>query len=454
MKRILVFITILAIAVCSLGCADASTMSKGAYNQSLSQSITAEQINAEVKDFVLGDGEANRRDRTSFTEKEHAAADYILQKLQNYGYADAFKQEAVAESYDGYTSTVTKEYKTYNVVAQFNPGKQKEIIICAGYDNLYNGLTELGVPSVSSEGIADNATGVGTLLVLAKAFAENNYALDFTVNFVFCGASKADNIGSRKFVSNYAGEINKILLCINLSTLVGDKLYLFADDVETKHEKLFITNGKEYSTKFTTLPNGLPVLPYKSSTDNLGYSHYGLIGDHAAFFNMGVPCINIFGGEYESFSYPAPILDTYESYSLKENLGVAAADAANLIKATVTAESFSVTAASFTKKTDYSFFTGDIFVYVVQLAIIVLAAVALLIAVKKLEKKFPFVQPKMPRVKIAVFGMEYEDKKDSDVFVDLKPVDPFENDVESSDKALGTSDENVDEKKEETDDKN
>ena len=454
MKKFLVFITILAITICSFGCADASTTSKGVYNQSPTQSITAEQINAEVKDFVLGDGEVNRRDRTSFTEKEHATADYILQRLQSYGYSNAFKQEAVAEAYDEYSATALKEYKTYNVVAQFNPGKEKEVIICAGYDNLYNGLTELGVPSGTSEGVADNATGVGALLVLAKGFAENNYALDFTVNFVFCGASKADNIGSRKFASSYAGEINKILLSINLSTLVGNKLYLFADDVETKHEKLFIDNGKGYSTKFATLPNGLPVLPYKSATDSLGYSHYGLLGDHAAFFNKGVPCINIFGGEYESFAYPEPISDTYESYSVKENLGVAAADTANLIRTTLTAESFSVVATSFTKKTDYSFFTGNILVYVVQLAIIVLAAVALLIAVKKLEKKFPYVLPKMPRVKIAVFGMEYENEKDSDVFVDLKPVDPFESEVESSDKTLETNGENIDEKKDETDDKN
>ncbi len=427
MKRFLVFFTCLLFVVLTTGCnKSADTAKKEAFFAADNEVITAENVNTELDTFVLGDTTGEHRDRTSFTVAEHSSAKYIEERLKSFGYENAAIQSVEEEAISVNGTAII--YTTYNVVARYNEGKEREVLIGASYDNMFSGLTELGVPATKSEGIADNATGASALLCLAKAFCDENPTLDYTVTFVFYGASKIDNIGSRKFADSYAS-VKNILLCVNFSVLTGEKLYIFADDVKTNHEKLFLANANRFATKFSTLPATTPVLPPTSVTVDLGYSHYGLVGDHAAFFVKDVPCINIFGGDYESFNYYTPIYDTYESYrSESSNNGTAAADAANLLYSTLTATDFSAVATTFTNKKSYSFFTGDAVIYIVQIGIIILSAIALIIVVKRLEKKYPRVPRRMPKVKIAVFGMDYENKGDSDIYVDLKPVDPFEND--------------------------
>ena len=62
----------------------------------------------------------------------------------------------------------------------------------------------------------------------------------------------------------------------------------------------------------------------------------------------------------------------------------------------------------------------------IVLFIVIALCILLIVLVKHFEKKYPFV-PIVRKMKIAVFGMEYENKTDGDIFVDIKrPKNPFD----------------------------
>lgn len=80
------------------------------------------------------------------------------------------------------------------------------------------------------------------LLELAKAFSENAPETDFTVYFVFFGASEAGVVGSSRFVTEYLKEVKNVLLMVNLDGIAGD-INIYSDEVDTVHADLFAENG-------------------------------------------------------------------------------------------------------------------------------------------------------------------------------------------------------------------
>lgn len=299
----------------------------------------------------------------------------------------------------------------------------------AHYDNSYSDVMAIGFAGTKNEGVSNNATGVSALLSLAKVFNDAKPTLDYTVTFVFFGAGETGGLGSMEYVTNEIVDLSSVALYVNLDNLDSEKLYFYSDEVETNQQKLFAMFSEPYETKFSALPSTMPLVLGKTA-ENLDYYHYGLQSDHVSFFEKGVPCINVFGGEYDGFKYYAPESDTLNGYLAKENSGKSTSDAVNMIYATLTAPEFLQIAETFDDKFDYSFFNGGKIIYIVFLGIIILCAIVLLLVVKRLEKKYPRNPKVTKKVKVAVFGMEYENKSDSDVFLDIRPIDPFANNNE------------------------
>lgn len=402
--------------------------------QAAEMAFTTDALNAELDAFV-GNGEGNRRDRTSFSPAERNAAAYLKERIASFGYEEdksLFVQDFTAET-QGNALTPGVTYNSQNVIAEYNPGKSQRVVISAHYDNLFSDITELGVMGSSDESIAAGATGVSVLLSLARAFAAQQPAMDYTVTMVFYGASELGYVGSSRFLTDWLGVASDVVLNINLNTISGKRVTVYADEVKTNHGTLFLENGKAYATEFAAQPSSLPIIS-EIFASNLGYSHYAMSGDQVYLFEKGVPSLNFTHGDLNGFVYYQRPVDTLETYrAANPEGGRAMADTASLVYYTVTADTFTAAADRFTQKYDYSFLMSYTMANVINLAVILLFAVALLIVVKALEKKYPKSPIALKKVKLAVFGMEYESKNENEIFVDIRPVDGQKDETEQPD---------------------
>ncbi len=382
-------------------------------------------MQAGVRNFIAGEDGA-LRDRTCFSENEVKAAEYIRNRLVEYGYdeqKDTLSWQKFSVNEDAEDGMV---YRSQNVIATYNPGKKNTVVIGANYDNIYAGIEDLNVAKTENEGVMSSVTAVVTLLSLAEAFIEQAPKLEYTVTFAFFGASEVGVVGSTRFVEERVKNVNDVLLMINLDSLAGKTITVYSDEVETNESKLFLTNGKAYATDFVKLSRSVPIFP-QSYAENLPYSHVGLMDDHVCFYEKYVPVIAFKGGSVDGFNYYTLPSDSIEQFEKDyPDYGKAMADTATLVYGTLTAEDFVSTAATFRDKTSIAFFNGGNWAVFVEVLVVILLAVILILVVKKLEKKYPMQPPKVKKLKIAVFGMDYEDKTDNDIYVDLQPRDnPF-----------------------------
>lgn len=425
-KALLIFFTVI-IGLCFCSCSgEVAVMKVRTVEQS---AVFNDVAMAEELDAFIGSGEDARKDRTSFSEGEKKAAEYIKNRLTEYGYVaelDLITQSVETEVVKGYGGETQKLY-SQNIIATYNGGKEKTVVVGANYDNLYKNIDLVGSSGNGSEGIMNNATGVATLLQLAKVFKENAPALDYTVIFAFFGASEAGVVGSSRFVSDYIKDASNVLLMVNLDSIAGETVNVYSDEVDTLEGKMFLQQGENYATEFKKMSRFIPLMP-QVYAENLNYTHIGQLGDHVVFFEKDVPVVNLFGGDADGFNYYSDKIDNADSFKAENpNYGKTMADTASLVYDCLTAEGFSAAAAGFrTEKFDYSFFMGGYFAYIVLIAIIIVAAITLIFVVKHLEKKYPY-KPVIKRLKIAVFGMEYEQNTDNDIYVDIRRVEnnPF-----------------------------
>lgn len=430
MKKIFCIVLTVAALVSLIGCsvpvADTQVRLTGR------EAVFSEAAMSAALDAFMGDGENSRKDRTSFGEGEKKAAEYLKGELAACGYSEENGTLAV----QNFTVDVTQRYtnetqklESQNVIAVFNPGREKNVVVGAYYDNLYSQVSLVGLGGTAGEGVFKNATGVTVLLELAKAFSENAPAADFTVYFAFFGASEAGVVGSSRFVTEYLKEVKDVLLMINLDGIAGG-INIYSDEVDTVQADLFAENGANYETDFSVMKRSIPLYP-QSYADNLSYSHYGLIGDHVTFFEREVPVVNLFGGKVDGFSYYKDKPDSLTSFKSEyAGYGKTMADTAGLVYDTLCSDTFVSAAAAFrTEKFDYGFFTGSIYAQIAFIGLIVLIAAALIFIVKHFEKKYPF-KPVIKKLKIAVFGMEYEQNTDNDIYVDIRQAgnNPFPED--------------------------
>ena len=427
MKKALVLSMVIICCMCFFACSSVN-VTKNAFTTGLSGVFIEADMAGELDAFA-GSGEDARRDRTSFGEGEKKAAEYIKNKLSEYGYVentDLVTQSVEKEVVSGYGGETQKLY-SQNVIATYNGGKEKTVVVGANYDNLYSDIQLVGSGGTGSEGIMNNATGTATLLQLAKAFRQNSPVQDFTVIFVFFGASEAGVVGSSRFVSDYLNDVSDVLLMVNLDSVAGSVINVYSDEVDTLEGKMFLQQGEKYSTEFKQMSRFVPIIP-QVYAENLDYTHIGQLGDHVEFFEKDVPVVNLFGGDADGFDYYSDKPDSLDSFKAAyPDYGKTMADVASLVYDCLSAQDFLTAAAGFrTEKFDYSFFMGGYFAYIVLIGIIIVAALILIPVVRHLEKKYPY-KPVIKRLKIAVFGMEYEQNTDNDIYVDIRKADndPF-----------------------------
>lgn len=281
--------------------------------------LTAESIEADLCEFVYGDATEYddtgiRTDRTSGTDGEIRARDYLVDELK-----EIFGIPADAdENGNNYVTTQEINYKTdmlsggettFNVVGAKLTGTPVTdyVVIGAHYDNFYGYSTDLfGDEESKSHGIYDNASGVVGVLNMAKLLQDKT--LPFDVYYVFFGAEEIGKYGSlgfyEGFVKTYKGDMK---LMINMDSIGnGDNLYMYAAEVDTMHERYFRELSDICTDKLFSFGEEIKKAPANKKVDymipsgEIAYSHMGLNSDNSSFMHKGNNVITFFSGAWDA----------------------------------------------------------------------------------------------------------------------------------------------------------
>lgn len=445
-----VFITLLFAACFLFGCGGKPT---GNGSQQNSQSpVSADAIDANLKYFLgLTDAAGatvteygDMGDRTPTSESERNAAQKLFAHFSD---KEIYSNIEVTELTDTTFSVKSgAETRTsQNVEIRFsNPQKEGngQVIIGTAYDNPYGKYDSVygGEPSTG----AFTATGVATVMSVidwVNANAETvRSQCDFDIVFVFFGCGSYNSMGATAYINDTMTDEQRkeTLLMFNVDSLGGERTYLYADEVKTEHESFLRKVANNENLAFYSLPSNMPIIDgmYRNG---VYYTHFAMLADSTSFVEWDIPSARIFSGYYGGFNLSdlekkgkanlcGTSRDTY--FNLKnerEAFAKQGRDAAALILSAVRADGFKeAAAASKSNVRNFAGWTNPLWAYIAVLFLAVAFGVTLVILVKHFEKKYPF-KPIVKRMKIAVFGMDYETQTDEDVFVDIKrPRGPFE----------------------------
>ena len=432
------------------GCGGVSTLSGKVDRREI---VSAEDISRELKWFLGTEDsdKGNRGNRTRTSKSEREAAEKLHDNFTSDGY-ECFSVtpleltefdvtiKSSASTFTGTTTQVTR--KSQNVEIKFggNGKSGKQIIIGACYSNSYGSYDSESTGGTST-GAYDNATGVATVLAIMKYFKDNAEYLraniDFDVTFVFFGCSGEFNsygatIYAEKMDSNV--RLNTAAM-FNISKLGGERAYLYARDYKTEREDFLRSKAADCGYEFYSIPDNMPIIEAEY-IEGVGYTHYGMIGDHSVFTEWGINSVSISSGYYGGFNIAdaekkgsinlsGTSADTYANLlKLRPDYAKQGSDAASLIISAVQSEGF-ISAMSAPDK-DYSFWLEPLWAQLILLGVIVLLGVLVVVLVKVFEKKYPY-KPVIKKMKIAVFGPEYESQNEDEILIDLKPNDSNNN---------------------------
>lgn len=274
------------------------------------QNISGLTVYEDLLDFVYGENlEAKTRiDRTAGTDGEKAAAEYISTQFEALS-LEKFSTEYIYE-FNYSQGMFGASGKSRNVVgvqkSTVNPETAKFIIIGSHMDNAY-GMASVSSTKTLSHGVYDNASGVVAMLNIAEQLSTKN--LPYNIMYVAFGAEELGQLGSKNLLSQLSkSQKENMLLMINLDSIgSGDELYLYADEVSTKHEDFFKGIADEVSSQFgyekINLPPAFKKTTYASSFTNISYSHMGLASDNGTFVDGGYNAITFFSGDWNGTNF-------------------------------------------------------------------------------------------------------------------------------------------------------
>lgn len=391
-------------------------------------SISRETLENTLTDFV-----ENNENRSSFSDDEWQAALYLQEKLISYGYFDAEISEFAVT---GDSSTRTSR----NVKAVYSTGEHdKNVIIGAYYDNAFTTQSSTGeMVNIGTHGALSNGTGVATSLAIAEYLIENNVELDYNVSFVFFGASAVSVTGAQQYYKNMTdAERDNTILMIELQRIGVDHVYAFSDARKTKRETFFERIAKENKLDIYKVSQKSPVITSAYALNGVPYFQWAHSGLFPVFADGGIPTLNLVGANWETMNLAdgesaanADITltanDTLEKLiALYPDYSVKMAEAATLVVKSLTDGEFvSVMQYDADNYPHTDILTQRWIWYIVALAIILVALLLMLLVSSILNKKYPPEVPQPKNLKVAVFGMDYEDKDPNSVYIDIKNSKP------------------------------
>ncbi len=175
--------------------------------------------------------------------------------------------------------------------------KKEAIIIGAHYDHLgkkSNGEIYYGAD--------DNASGISTLLSLAKAFQANPVKPKRSIIFLAFAGEEKGVIGSTFFTSHMILPKENISAMINMDELGRNN----SDEEENSNMAIAFMSGQAPELK--------EIIKKSNEVTGLDIRYYPTLSfytnsDHDAFHNMDIPCIFFFSGFHSDYHQPSDIPD-------------------------------------------------------------------------------------------------------------------------------------------------
>ena len=369
-------------------------------------------------------------DRTTFQNGEKQAAEYLRSRLAEFGYSPELQDFTTDES--NISGLVSQ-----NVVARYSVAERDEnipnVILGAYYDNRYSESYK-NAKVFKSEAALAGGTSVATLLAVAEYLRADEPTLGFDVTIVFFGASYIYSDGAKAFIDDMDPvERRNTVLMAEMQRLGADHVYAYSDERPTSREAFFDdiaeTNGLDIykpsqKTPYITSATAYEGLPFYR------WAHNGVFG---AFIDEGIPTLNLVGANWETMdltdaesadnaniAYTADDdLDTLKEYYPDHAVKMSTA-ATLVIRALEDPRFISVMQSDRDNFPHTEMLTKQWVWYLTALGVVIVVAVILMLVYNRLVKKYPIVASRPRRMKMAVFGMDYEDRDSADIFIDIK----------------------------------
>ena len=264
----------------------------------LSLSLAAQNPNQnKIKKHVKYLASDQLEGRGTGTRGEVKAAQYIIKSFKKSGlkpwHDNDFKQAFTAKKENH------GEVTAHNIIGYLDNGKQKTIIIGAHYDHL--GLGDQGSSlKANSEGEVhngadDNASGVASLLELARYFSKNKIRENYNFIFVAFSGEELGLIGSKSMAGLQQLHPENINLMINMD-MVG----------RYRADKGLTLGGVGTSPELAKLaPELASQMNIKNHLDSSGVGP----SDHTSFYLKDIPVLFLFTGTHNEYHKPTD--DTY-----------------------------------------------------------------------------------------------------------------------------------------------
>ncbi|MBK7094787.1 MAG: M28 family peptidase [Saprospiraceae bacterium] len=184
--------------------------------------------------FVFVKKQVDFGPRVPGTEAHKKAQQWFVEKFRSYG-AEVEVQKFDANFVLGFSA------KSSNIIAKFNPGKSKKILIAAHYDSrkIAEKDPDPNKKNLPIDGADDGASGVGVIFELARILKNN--PLDLSIDFVLFDAEDNGNetndeswcLGSQYWSKNAKSDGYKADFGVLLD-LVGAKGAVFTKEYVSK----------------------------------------------------------------------------------------------------------------------------------------------------------------------------------------------------------------------------
>ncbi len=241
--------------------------------------------------------------RLTGSKGEDLAANYISEQLKTYNLSPVKSDFIIPFTYNfkmnpqDTSSSNWIEISGKNVVAYLDNGREKTIVIGAHYDHLgrneHGNSTAKDAVGLIHNGADDNASGVASLMEIARVLSINNTIEGCNFIFAFFSGEEDGLMGS-KAVAKELTDKYSIVSMINLD-MVGR-----LDSLRNLH-----VGGIGTSPVFMEVLNQSNRYDFNLKTDSSGVGP----SDHTSFYKKNIPVLFFFTGTHEDYHKPTDDLE-------------------------------------------------------------------------------------------------------------------------------------------------
>ncbi len=232
--------------------------------------------------------------RLTGSEGERKAAEFLSKKLKKYGLKSSLQPFEYSYKTNPHDENSSVKMNGRNVVGYLDNKAKKTIVIGAHYDHLglneHNNSTLANSKGLIHNGADDNASGVTSVLELARLFSQNKKKENANFIFAFFSGEEDGLMGSKQLADDLSKENRKITAMINMD-MVG----------RLNADKALTVGGVGTSPKF-----GEMIKKYKPAGFNLAIDSSGIgPSDHTSFYLKDIPVLFLFTGTHNDYHKPS-----------------------------------------------------------------------------------------------------------------------------------------------------